>query len=66
MHSICAALTLPACSAPRSDLVPVLLWNEAHGIRFFRLSSCILPWMSSYRPEELPDWPAIQQVWPPP
>jgi hypothetical protein len=27
-----------------------------------RLSSCIFPWMASYQMEELPDWPAIQQV----
>eukprot|EP00775_Hariotina_reticulata_P006036 gene6036-6274_t len=42
------------------DLLPLILWNEAHGIRLFRLSSCILPWMTSYRMEELPDWPDIQ------
>jgi hypothetical protein len=45
-----------------SDLVPLIRWNEAHGIRLFRLSSCILPWMTSYQPEELPDWPEIQAV----
>jgi UV DNA damage endonuclease len=46
----------------RSDLVPLIRWNEAHGIRLFRLSSCILPWMTSYKPEELPDWTEIQAV----
>jgi UV DNA damage endonuclease len=44
------------------DLLPMILWNEAHGIRLFRLSSCILPWMTSYQVEELPDWPQIQQA----
>ncbi|WIA11494.1 hypothetical protein OEZ85_011607 [Tetradesmus obliquus] len=42
------------------DLLPLIRWNEAHGIRLFRLSSCILPWMTSYKPEELPDWLEIQ------
>jgi UV DNA damage endonuclease len=51
-----------AVLAHRSDLVPLIRWNEAHGIRLFRLSSCILPWMTSYKPEELPDWPEIQAV----
>lgn len=45
-----------------SDLLPLILWNEAHGIRLFRLSSCILPWMTSYQMEDLPDWPDIQLV----
>ncbi|KAF8070876.1 mus-18 [Scenedesmus sp. PABB004] len=44
------------------DLVPLLCWNEAHGIRFFRLSSGICPWMSTLQPQELPDWPAIRQA----
>jgi hypothetical protein len=25
---------------------------------------CILPWMTSYKPEELPDWTEIQGVSP--
>jgi hypothetical protein len=50
------------CCGCRSDLVPLIRWNEAHGIRLFWLSSCILPWMTSYEPEELPDWPEIQVV----
>ncbi len=44
------------------DLVPLLLWNEAHGIRLFRLSSCIFPWMTFYQMEDLPQWPEVQQV----
>ena len=30
--------------------------------RMAGMSSCILPWMTSYKPEELPDWPEIQAV----
>jgi hypothetical protein len=37
-------------------------WNEAHGIRLFRLSSCIFPWMTFYHMEDLPDWTDIQAV----
>lgn len=44
------------------DLVPILKWNEAHGIRFFRLSSDILPWATFYDVEDLDDWPAIKEV----
>lgn len=39
-----------------------LRWNEAHGIRLFRLSSCIFPWMTFYHMEDLPDWTHIQAV----
>eukprot|EP00882_Tetradesmus_deserticola_P008836 GHRQ01009320.1.p1 GENE.GHRQ01009320.1~~GHRQ01009320.1.p1 ORF type:complete len:320 (+),score=144.75 GHRQ01009320.1:438-1397(+) len=59
----CLVRCICACCAficLRSDLLPLIRWNEAHGIRLFRLSSCILPWMTSYKPEELPDWPEIQ------
>jgi hypothetical protein len=67
MHSVLRISVLhPYTCSPyllrRSDLVPLIRWNEAHGIRLFRLSSCILPWMTSYKPEELPDWPQIQAV----
>lgn len=37
-------------------------WNEVHGIRLFRLSSNIFPWMVSYKFEDLPDWIEIQKV----
>lgn len=44
------------------DLAPLIYWNEAHGIRLFRLSSCIFPWMTFYHMEDLPDWQEIKQV----
>ncbi|PNH11288.1 UV-damage endonuclease [Tetrabaena socialis] len=44
------------------DLRPLIEFNEAHGIRFFRLSSGIFPWMSFYTLEELPDAEAIKQA----
>ncbi|KAF5843403.1 UV-endonuclease UvdE-domain-containing protein [Dunaliella salina] len=57
---------LPAVSAlalaNARDLLPLIRWNGRHGIQFFRLSSEIFPWMTKYRAEELPDFPAIRQA----
>ncbi|GLC43785.1 hypothetical protein PLESTB_000907700 [Pleodorina starrii] len=44
------------------DLRPLIEWNQAHGIRLFRLSSGIFPWMSFYQLEELPDAEAIKEA----
>lgn len=44
------------------DLALLIEWNEAHNIRFFRISSCVFPWMSKYDIKELPDYEAIVQV----
>jgi len=41
------------------DLLTILQWNEAHGIRFFRMSSDILPWNTVVDPRFLPQWPDI-------
>ena len=42
------------------DLERIIRWNEAHGIKFYRMSSNAFPWASEYRFEELPDWDAIR------
>ena len=41
------------------DLIKILQWNEAHGIRFFRLSSELFPWASEYDISSLPDFDDI-------
>jgi UV DNA damage endonuclease len=41
------------------DLVKVLEWNEMKGVRVYRMSSCLFPWMSEYRFEDLPDYEEI-------
>ena len=41
------------------DLVKIIQWNERNGIKFFRLSSNIFPWMSEYELTDLPDWKLI-------
>ena len=37
------------------DLFKILVWNEKNGIKFYRMSSDIFPWMSEYNIEDLPD-----------
>lgn len=41
------------------DFYKILEWNEAHGIKFFRLSSDIFPWASEYSLKDLPDYEEI-------
>ena len=41
------------------DLLTILKWNEAHGFRFFRLSSDLFPWASEYKLSDLPDFDDI-------
>jgi UV DNA damage endonuclease len=43
------------------DLVKIIQWNEREGIKFFRMSSNIFPWMSEYEITSLPDWPLIEK-----
>ena len=43
------------------DLVKIIQWNERKGIKFFRMSSNIFPWMSEYELTDLPDWPMIEK-----
>jgi UV DNA damage endonuclease len=41
------------------DLLAILRWNEANGIKFFRLSSDLFPWSSEYNLSDLPDYQQI-------
>ena len=41
------------------DLEKVLHWNEEHGIRFFRMSTSIVPWSSEYELRDLPTYDDI-------
>ena len=43
------------------DLLPILVWNHRHNVKVFRMSSCLFPWASEYRLEELPSWNQISQ-----
>ena len=44
------------------DLIKILQWNEARGIRFFRISSDLFPWASDYNLSDLPDYDQICDV----
>jgi len=37
------------------DLVEVVKWNNSHGIKVFRITSCLFPWASEYNIDDLPD-----------
>ena len=41
------------------DLIQVIKWNEQNGIKFYRMSSEIFPWMSEYNFSDLPDYKKI-------
>jgi len=41
------------------DILPILVWNQRHNIKVFRMSSCLFPWASEYMLEDLPDWNKI-------
>lgn len=44
------------------DLLTILEWNEAHGIRFFRIGSEIFPRHDHYELRDLPLYDAIKEV----
>ena len=42
------------------DLFTILNWNEERGVKVFRISSSLFPWMSEYKFEDLPQWREIK------
>ena len=42
------------------DLIKIIAWNNEQGIKVFRMTSCIFPWMSEYEIEDLPDYEGIK------
>ena len=44
------------------DLVEIIKWNHANGIKLFRMSSGIFPWMSEYEISDLPDYTKISNI----
>ncbi len=41
------------------DLAHIIKWNEKNGIKFYRMSSDMFPWMSEYNFSDLPDYKKI-------
>lgn len=44
------------------DLVKIISWNNRQGIKLFRISSDMFPWMSEYNLSDLPDYDKIANV----
>ena len=44
------------------DLYTVMEWNVENGIKAFRMTSCLFPWMSEYTLTDLRDWPEITEI----
>ena len=44
------------------DLVEIIKWNHQNGIKLFRMSSGIFPWMSEYEISDLPDYTKISNI----
>ncbi len=42
------------------DLIKIIAWNNEQGIKVFRMTSCMFPWMSEYELEDLPDYEGIK------
>jgi len=45
-----------------TDLFEIVKWNETNGIKVYRMSSDMIPWMSEYRIKDLPDYSRILDV----
>lgn len=44
------------------DLARIISWNQQHGVKLYRMSSDIFPWMSEYELKDLPDYERISNV----
>jgi UV DNA damage endonuclease len=44
------------------DMVEIIKWNEQQGIKMYRMSSDMFPWMSEYEFEDLPNWTTIANL----
>ena len=42
------------------DLIRIIEWNETHGVKVFRITSCLFPWASEYTLTDLPDFKSIK------
>jgi len=44
------------------DLAEIIKWNHIEGIKVFRFSSSIFPWMTEYELKDLPDYNKIKAI----
>ena len=45
-----------------ADLEKIIDWNEQNGIKFYRMSSDMMPWATEYDFTQLKDWKAISEI----
>ncbi|KAI7836305.1 hypothetical protein COHA_009813 [Chlorella ohadii] len=50
------------CLANCRDLLTMIQWNHEHGIRLFRISSVICPWMGTFELQQLPQYEEISST----
>lgn len=44
------------------DMVEIIKWNHANGIKLYRMSSDMFPWCSEYELKDLPDYEKIKNI----
>ena len=44
------------------DLIKIINWNHRNGIKIFRFTSAMFPWMSEYELKDLPDYNKIKTL----
>lgn len=44
------------------DMIEIIKWNHKKGIKLYRMSSDMFPWMSEYKLEELPNYTIISNL----
>ena len=44
------------------DLGRIINWNHQHGVKLYRMSSDLFPWMSEYELKDLPDYERIKNI----
>lgn len=44
------------------DMIEIIKWNHKNGIKVYRMSSSMFPWMSEYELTDLPNWSTISNL----
>lgn len=44
------------------DMIEIIKWNNQNGVKLYRMSSSMFPWMSEYELTDLPNWSTIQNL----
>ena len=44
------------------DMIEIIKWNNQHGIKMYRMSSNLIPWMSEYELIDLPNYSTISNL----